>query len=140
MVVTAVADPTSPCSEYGLVTAQPEKVPVIEQAKGIVMARERCGPEQAFDLVRRASQKANLKVRVLAALLVEQVAGTAAAGSPGSEPSGAAGEVMAGLLGKGGSDARPRGHQSPADNSRMHVRGRRVAGSGGDRPGQAAAV
>ena len=47
--------------------------PVIEQAKGIVMAQNQCGPDEAFDLLRRASQRANIKVSVLAALLVEQV-------------------------------------------------------------------
>ncbi len=26
-------------------------MPVIEQAKGIVMAQQRCGPEEAFDLL-----------------------------------------------------------------------------------------
>jgi hypothetical protein len=46
---------------------------VIEQAKGILMAQQGCGPEEAFDLLRRASQRANIKVSVLAAQLVEQV-------------------------------------------------------------------
>lgn len=32
-------------------------MPLIEQAKGIIMAREGCGPEEAFDLLRRASQR-----------------------------------------------------------------------------------
>jgi hypothetical protein len=54
--------------------AQLESLPVIEQAKGIVMAQQRCGPEEAFDLLRRASQRANVKVHVLAAQLVEDVA------------------------------------------------------------------
>jgi hypothetical protein len=45
-------------------------MPVIEQAKGIIMAR--CGwPEkQAFDALRRASQRENIKVRDLAARIV----------------------------------------------------------------------
>jgi AmiR/NasT family two-component response regulator len=46
---------------------------VIEQAKGILMAQHKCTPEQAFDLLRRASQRANIKVAVLATRLVEQV-------------------------------------------------------------------
>ena len=53
--------------------ATPETVPVIEQAKGIVMAQRRCGPEEAFDLLRRMSQHANIKVRVLATRIVEQI-------------------------------------------------------------------
>jgi len=47
---------------------------VIEQAKGIVMAQQRCGPDEAFDLLRRASQRKNVKVSVLAAQIVEQIA------------------------------------------------------------------
>src|SRR5215831_6410167 len=43
--------------------------PVIEQAKGILMAQRGCGPEEAFDLLRRASQRFNVPVRVLAARL-----------------------------------------------------------------------
>jgi hypothetical protein len=48
-------------------------MPVIEQAKGILMAQQRCGPDEAFDLLRRASQRFNLPVRVLAAQLVRGV-------------------------------------------------------------------
>jgi hypothetical protein len=46
---------------------------VIEQAKGILMAQHGCGPEEAFDLLRRASQRFNVPVRVLAARLVHRV-------------------------------------------------------------------
>jgi GAF domain-containing protein len=46
---------------------------VIEQAKGILMAQHGCGPEEAFDLLRRASQRFNVPVRVLAARLVQRV-------------------------------------------------------------------
>ncbi len=49
-------------------------MPVIEQAKGVLMAQHRCGPDEAFDLLRRASQRANVKVSVLAAQIVEQIA------------------------------------------------------------------
>ena len=45
-------------------------MPVIEQAKGILMARHGAGPEEAFDLLRRASQRFNVPVRILAARLV----------------------------------------------------------------------
>jgi dihydrodipicolinate synthase/N-acetylneuraminate lyase len=47
---------------------------VIEQAKGIIMAQNGCWPEEAFDLLRRASQRANVKVRELAVQIVEHVA------------------------------------------------------------------
>jgi hypothetical protein len=54
--------------------ARLETMPVIEQAKGIFMGQARCGPEEAFDLLRQASQRANVRVHVLAARMVEQVA------------------------------------------------------------------
>jgi GAF domain-containing protein len=47
---------------------------VIEQAKGIVMAQNRCDAETAFGILRRASQSRNVKLRDLAADLVERVA------------------------------------------------------------------
>lgn len=50
---------------------------VIDQALGVVMAQNRCGPEDAFAILRRASQARNQKMRVLAAEIVTQVAGTA---------------------------------------------------------------
>jgi len=46
----------------------------IEQAKGIIMAQTRCGPDQAFEILRRASQRSNNKLRVLAAELVARTA------------------------------------------------------------------
>jgi len=62
--------------------ARLESLPVIEQAKGILMAQHRCGPEEAFDLLRRASQRANLKVHVLAAQIVANVASPPAEATP----------------------------------------------------------
>jgi hypothetical protein len=53
--------------------AELDTMPVIEQAKGILMAQHGCGPEEAFDLLRRASQRFNVPVRVLAARLVDRV-------------------------------------------------------------------
>jgi hypothetical protein len=43
---------------------------VIEQAKGIIMAQSHCGGAQAFDMLRRASQRSNVPVRELAAQIV----------------------------------------------------------------------
>jgi|GEM_PF-6381235 len=48
---------------------------VIDQAMGVVMAQDRCGPERALQVLRRASQRRNQKVSVVAALLVEGVSG-----------------------------------------------------------------
>jgi hypothetical protein len=61
-------------SAFARLQARMDSMPVIEQAKGILMAQHRCGPDEAFDLLRRASQRANVKVSVLAAQMVEQIA------------------------------------------------------------------
>ena len=61
-------------SAYARLRARLESMPVIEQAKGIVMAQQRCGPDEAFDLLRLASQRANVKVHVLAEQLVARLA------------------------------------------------------------------
>ena len=47
---------------------------VIEQAKGILMAAQRCGPEAAFDILVRASQRQNRKLRAIASDIVERYA------------------------------------------------------------------
>jgi ANTAR domain len=57
-------------SEYARLLARLESMPVIEQAKGIIMAQSHCGDAQAFDLLRRASQRSNVPVRELAAQIV----------------------------------------------------------------------
>jgi GAF domain-containing protein len=47
---------------------------LIGQAKGIIMERERCGPEEAFAILRATSQKSNIKLRDFAAHVVRSVA------------------------------------------------------------------
>jgi ANTAR domain len=54
---------------------------VIEQAKGIIMAQQGCGPDEAFDLLRRASQRTNVKVHELAAQMVGHVAASDSRGN-----------------------------------------------------------
>lgn len=45
---------------------------VIEQAKGVLMARSTdISPDEAFDLLRRASQRENVKLRDIAQRIVE---------------------------------------------------------------------
>jgi AmiR/NasT family two-component response regulator len=61
-------------SEHARLLARLESMPVIEQAKGIIMAQSHCGNAQAFDLLRRASQRSNMPVRDLAAQLVAKTA------------------------------------------------------------------
>jgi AmiR/NasT family two-component response regulator len=43
---------------------------MIEQAKGIVMATSHCGPDDAFAILVRASQRENRKLRDLASDMV----------------------------------------------------------------------
>jgi AmiR/NasT family two-component response regulator len=48
---------------------------VIDQATGIIMAQQRCDAAAAFDILRRASQNRNVKLRHLATEIVSQVGG-----------------------------------------------------------------
>jgi len=63
-------------SAYARLQARQETLAVIEQAKGIIMAQQRCGPDEAFDLLRRVSQRTNVKLHVVAAQIVEHIAST----------------------------------------------------------------
>jgi GAF domain-containing protein len=49
---------------------------VIEQAKGILMAAQKCSPDAAFDILRRASQNQNRKLRHVATDIVNRYAKT----------------------------------------------------------------
>jgi hypothetical protein len=57
-------------SAYARLQARLASMPVIEQAKGIIMAKYGWPGDQAFDALRRASQRENIKVRELAASIV----------------------------------------------------------------------
>ena len=48
---------------------------VIDRAIGIIMAQQRCDADPAFDILRRASQNRNVKLRELAAEIVTAVSG-----------------------------------------------------------------
>jgi hypothetical protein len=67
-------------SAYARLAAQVASRPVIEQAKGILMAQAGCTEQQAFALLRRASQRANVPVRQLAAQIVARAAQQGGAG------------------------------------------------------------
>lgn len=67
-------------SQYARLLARLETMPVIEQAKGIIMAQAHCGEAEAFDKLRRASQQSNVPVRELAARIVAKAAGTTSPG------------------------------------------------------------
>jgi GAF domain-containing protein len=49
--------------------------PVIDQALGIIIAREKCSQSAAFAILRNASQNSNTKIRDLAARVVTEVTG-----------------------------------------------------------------
>jgi GAF domain-containing protein len=59
---------------------------VIDMAKGIVMAREACGPAEAFDVLRQLSQTRHRKLREIAHDLIEQVQRDADATAGGEPP------------------------------------------------------
>jgi hypothetical protein len=48
----------------------------IDQALGVIMAQNRCSPEEAFGILRRASQHRNSKLRDVAAQIVARVSGS----------------------------------------------------------------
>lgn len=54
----------------------------IGQAKGILMERESCSADAAFDILRRASQRTNRKLREVAEDLIRSV-GARMDGGPG---------------------------------------------------------
>jgi hypothetical protein len=86
-------------SAYARLEARLASMPVIEQAKGVIMAQ--CGWDevQAFDALRRASQRENVKVRDLAAKIVASTVqeGSAPTCSPGrGEPACTAPDPRAG--------------------------------------------
>jgi hypothetical protein len=71
-------------SAHARLQARLKSMPVIEQAKGIIMAQSGWSEDRAFDALRRASQRENVKLRDLAAKIVAKtvnsVSGTAPPG------------------------------------------------------------
>ena len=63
---------------------------VIDQAIGIMMAQRRCEPEEALAALRKISNDRNIKLRDVAAGLVESVAGRGAARPPRRDAPGQA--------------------------------------------------
>lgn len=57
-------------SEFLRLVARAETMPVIERAKGVIMMQSRCGEDEAFEMLRRASQRSNIPVRELASHIV----------------------------------------------------------------------
>jgi hypothetical protein len=89
--LTAVADSAqgfSPTllqnSRYARLLARLVTMPAIEQAKGIIMAQTGCSADDAFGMLRQASQRSNIPVRDLAERIIEKASG----GSRAPETSG----------------------------------------------------
>jgi GAF domain-containing protein len=61
---------------------------VIDQAIGVVMAQRRCSPEQAFAVLRAASQNRNIKLRVVATGIVSSLQHQAPHHPDGPDPTG----------------------------------------------------
>lgn len=55
---------------------------VIDQAIGVIMAENRCGSEEAFSILRSASQHRNVKLRDVAAGIVHAITGQPAESGP----------------------------------------------------------
>jgi hypothetical protein len=72
-------------SELARMRAQLATMPVIEQAKGIIMAQSGCREAEAFDYLRQASQRMNRPVRDLAAQIVTTLADKHPPRRPGQE-------------------------------------------------------
>lgn len=61
---------------------------VIDQAKGILMGRYRCGSDEAFQRLKQMSNDSNVRLRDVATALIYQVAGPGSAPTGGSAGSG----------------------------------------------------
>lgn len=59
-------------SSYARLLARLATMPAIEQAKGVLMAQTGCSSDDAFDMLRRASQRMNTPVRDLAEQIIEK--------------------------------------------------------------------
>ena len=59
---------------------------IIDQALGVLMSQNRCTREAAFGILRRASQNRNVKLRDVAATIIERFTGHPAADPPPFRP------------------------------------------------------
>jgi GAF domain-containing protein len=71
VAVNNVTSYAKAANEAGHLIRAIESRAVIEQAKGIVIARDRCTPDEAFDILKRISQQQNVKLRELAQSIVD---------------------------------------------------------------------
>ena len=78
-------------SAHARLQARLASMPVIEQAKGVIMAQFGWTEDEAFDALRKASQRSNIRVRDLAVAIVARTARPA-------QPRSAADRVQAAIL------------------------------------------
>ena len=71
VAVNNVASYARTAAEVSQLRAAMESRAVIEQAKGIVMGRDRCTADEAFDMLRRISQNRNAKLHDIARAVVD---------------------------------------------------------------------
>jgi hypothetical protein len=63
-------------SAFARLAARLDSQPIIEQAKGILIAQVGCTPDEAFGMLRAASQRTNVRVRDLADDIVNRATST----------------------------------------------------------------
>jgi AmiR/NasT family two-component response regulator len=74
-------------SAFARLAARLDSQPIIEQAKGILIAQLGCTPDEAFGILRAASQRTNVRVRDLARDIVDRATSDQRAGrGPRSAP------------------------------------------------------
>ena len=71
VAVNNVASYARTAAEVTQLRTAMESRAAIEQAKGIVMARDHCTPDEAFDILRRISQNSNAKLHDIARAVVD---------------------------------------------------------------------
>ena len=71
VAVNNVASYARTAAEVSQLRTAMESRAAIEQAKGIIMGRDRCSPDEAFDMLRRISQSRNVKLHDIARAIVD---------------------------------------------------------------------
>ena len=73
-------------SAYARLAARLDTLPIVEQAKGVLVAQTGCSPDQAFELLRSASKRSNVKLRDVALKIVKGASADARVQTPEARP------------------------------------------------------
>ena len=76
VAVNNIASYTAAANEAAQLRTAMQSRAVIEQAKGILMARDHCTADEAFELLSRLSQHSNIKLRDIAQNIVDSISKT----------------------------------------------------------------